>query len=64
MRNAANKAIATPIKGVSSHPGDILPYSDLNGFNKLPIVVRLGLDLELFSLVCVAVNPIVFIKIR
>ncbi|CAN4128508.1 unnamed protein product [Withania somnifera] len=62
-RNTANKAIATPIKGVVPHPGATLPYSEFNGFNKLPTVVRLGPDLELFSTVCVAINPIVFIEI-
>ena len=34
-------------------------YSEFNGFKKLPTVVRLGPDLELFSTVCVAINPIV-----
>ncbi|RYR29907.1 hypothetical protein Ahy_B01g054543 [Arachis hypogaea] len=45
----ANKAIATPIKGVVPHPGATLPYSEFNGFNKAPTVVCLGPDLELLS---------------
>lgn len=58
----ANRAIATPIKGVVPHPGATLPYSEFNGFNKLPAPVRLGLgpDLELPSTVCVAINHILY----
>lgn len=63
-KNIANRAIATPIKGVVPQPGATLPYSEFNGFNKLPAVVRLGPDLELFSTVCVAINPIVFIFLK
>ncbi|CAN4085241.1 unnamed protein product [Withania somnifera] len=64
MENTANKAIAAPIKGVVSHPGATLPYSEFNGFINFRIVVRLGPDLELFSTVCVAINPFLFIEIR
>lgn len=56
----ANRAIATPIKGVVPHPGATLPYSEFNGFNKSPTAVRLGPDLELPSTVCVAINPIFY----
>ncbi|CAN4128348.1 unnamed protein product [Withania somnifera] len=63
MKSSQSKAITTPIKGVVPHPGATLPYSKFNGFNKLPTVVRLGLDLELFSTVYVSINPIVFIEI-
>ncbi len=62
-KNIANKAIATPIKGVVPHPGATLPYSEFKGFNKSPITVRLGPDLELSSTVCVAINPIALIEI-
>ncbi|OVA11582.1 hypothetical protein BVC80_1165g13 [Macleaya cordata] len=44
VRNTANKAIATPITGVIPHPGATLPYSEFNGFNKSPTIVRLGPD--------------------
>ena len=59
-RNIANRAIATPIKGVVPHPGATLPYSEFKGFNKSPTTVRLGPDLELPSTVCVAINPIFY----
>lgn len=59
-RNIANRAIATPIKGVVPHPGATLPYSEFNGFNKSPTTVRLGPDLELSSTVCVAINTIFY----
>jgi hypothetical protein len=62
-KNIANKAIATPIKGVVPHPGATLPYSEFNGFNKTPMVVGFGRDLELPSTVCVAINPIFFFEI-
>ncbi|KAK4343913.1 hypothetical protein RND71_037007 [Anisodus tanguticus] len=55
--------IATPIKGLIPHLGATLPYSEFNGFNKSPTAVHLGPDLELFSTVCVAINPIVFTEI-
>ena len=35
-RNIANKAIATPIKGVVPQPGATFPYSEFKGFSKLP----------------------------
>ena len=44
-RNIANKAIATPIKGVVPQPGATFPYSEFKGFNKLPAPVFLGLGL-------------------
>ncbi|KAK4372715.1 hypothetical protein RND71_008099 [Anisodus tanguticus] len=53
----------TLIKGVVPHPGATFPYSEFNGFNKSPTTVHLGPDLELFSTVCVAINPIVFIEV-
>ena len=62
-RNMANRAIATPISGVVPHPGATLPYSEFNGFNKSPIIVRLGPDLELPSTVCVAINSIALVEI-
>ena len=61
-RNIENRAIATPIKGAVPHPGATLPYSEFSGFNKFPTVVGFGRDLEPFSTVCVAINPIVFIE--
>ena len=54
-RNIANKAIATPIKGVVPQPGATFPYSEFKGFSKLPAPVRFGLGLELSSTVCVAI---------
>ena len=42
-RNIANKAIATPIKGVVPQPGATFPYSEFKGFSKLPAPVRFGL---------------------
>ena len=63
-KNIANRAIATPIKGVVPQPGATLPYSEFNGFNKLPAVVRLGPDLELFSTVCVAIKSIYLFFLR
>lgn len=54
-RKIANRAIATPIKGVVPHPGATLPYSEFKGFNKLPTLVRLGPDRELSSTLCVAI---------
>jgi hypothetical protein len=56
-RNIANKAIATPIKGVVPQPGATFPYSKFKGFNKLPAPVHFGLGLELSSTVCVACIP-------
>jgi hypothetical protein len=41
-RNIANRAIVIAIKGVVPQPGATLPYSKFNGFNKSPIIVRLG----------------------
>jgi hypothetical protein len=63
-RKIANRAIATPIKGVVPHPGATLPYSEFNGFNKLPTLVRLGPDRELSSTICVAIYPIVLYSLR
>ena len=62
-RNIANKAIATPIKGVVPQPGATFPYSEFKGFNKLPAPVRFGLGLELSSTVCVAINTIALVEI-
>ena len=58
--NIANRAIAIPIKGVVPQPKATLPYSEFSSFNKSPTMVRLGPDLELFSTVCVAINPILY----
>lgn len=51
------------IKGVVFYLGVILLYFEFNGFNKFFIVVCFGLDLELFLIVCVVINFIVFIEI-
>jgi hypothetical protein len=52
--------VSLKFKGVVPQPGATLPYSKFNGFNKSPIIVRLGPDLELSSTVCVAINPILY----
>ena len=59
-RNIANKAIATPIKGVVPQPGATFPYSEFKGFNNPPAEVLFGRALELPSTVCVAINPILY----
>ena len=58
--NIANRAIAIPINGEVPQPGATLPYSEFSDFNKSPTMVCLGPDLELFSTVCVAINPILY----
>ena len=55
-----NSDIATPISGVVPQPGATLPYSEFKGFNKFPKPVCLSSDLELVSIVCIVINPILF----
>jgi hypothetical protein len=47
-RKTANSAITKAITGVVPHPGVTFPYSEFNGFNKVPNVVTN----PLFTLFC------------
>ena len=40
-KNTAKRPIKKPINGVVPQPGDTLPYSEFNGFKRLPRIVTL-----------------------